>query len=60
MSDRPEIVDDDHLDFLDELRESGATNMFGGGAYIQQAFGVTEKDARVILGYWMDTFPRTS
>tara|TARA_R100000458_G_scaffold26873_1_gene24364 strand:+ start:1651 stop:1872 length:222 start_codon:yes stop_codon:yes gene_type:complete len=42
--------------FLDNLRESGATNMFGAGSYIQQAFGVTKYDANRFLTKWMDTF----
>ena len=43
--------------FLDTLRESGITNMFGAGAYIQQRFtNVTENDAQQFLVKWMETF----
>lgn len=53
---KPEILEDKHLQFLDTLRESGVTNMFGAGAYLVRRFGITEKEATSILGYWMDTF----
>lgn len=46
----------DVLDYLDDLRESGATNMFGAGPYVQKKFGVGQKEAHSLLGYWMDTF----
>ena len=56
MIDRPTIVQVDHLSYLDELRESGVTNMFGAGAYVQQMFCVSEKEANTIVKYWMQTF----
>ena len=56
MIDRPEIVDDEHLIYLDELRESGVTNMFGAGAYLAAEFCIDKKVAAEILSYWMDSF----
>ena len=53
---RPAIVANEHLDYLDELRESGLTNMFGAGAYLVQEFGVTRAESHTILGYWMQSF----
>ena len=53
---KPTILEDKHLQFLDKLRESGVTNMFGAVAYLERRFGITEKEATSILGYWMDTF----
>lgn len=53
---RPDFVEDEHLEFLDKLRESGITNMWGAGPYIQDEFGIEEKPAREILAYWMTTF----
>ena len=38
---RPEIVKDQHLVFLDELHERGVTNMFGAGPYLVETFGVS-------------------
>ncbi|NBR09717.1 MAG: hypothetical protein EBT98_08755 [Opitutaceae bacterium] len=49
-------VTQEHLTYLDALRESGATNMYGAGAYLQREFGVSQRDARFILQTWMATF----
>ena len=43
-------------EFLDELRESGVTNMFGAGSYIEAEFGVDKKDAQEYLVSWMRGF----
>ena len=56
MIDRPEIVDDEHLIYLDEVRESGVVNMFGAGDYLADEFGIDKNDAREILTYWMESF----
>ena len=42
--------------FLDVVRSSGVTNMFGAGSYIQEHFGVTKFEARDFLSEWMKTF----
>lgn len=52
----PEIVKKEHLTYLDALRESGATNMWGAGPYLEKEFGVSRKDAKIIVLYWMGTF----
>jgi len=53
---KPEIVTDDHLEFLDDLRESGETNMYGAGPYLIDEFGMSRKEARETTLYWMATF----
>ena len=53
---RPNYVTDEHLEYLDNLRESGQTNMFGATPYIQQEFGEEKHFAQQILSYWMETF----
>ena len=53
---RPDFVTDEHLEYLDDLRESGVTNMFGASPYIQNQFGISQKEARDILMYWMESF----
>lgn len=53
---RPEIVSEEHLVYLDELRESGETNMYGAPAYLIGEFDFTRKEALDITSYWMDTF----
>jgi len=53
---RPAIVDDEHLEYLDELRESGVTNMYGASPYLMHAFDLSKQDAITILTYWMHSF----
>ena len=45
-----------HLIYLDSLRESGVTNMFGAGTYLMERFSVTKREAHAILSHWMETF----
>ena len=54
--DKPEILEEKHLEYLDDLRESGITNMFGAGSYLQDAFDIGRQDSSAILSYWMETF----
>ena len=42
--------------FLDDLRESGAINMFGAAPYVADAFGVSKYEARDLVINWMETF----
>jgi uncharacterized protein YciI len=53
---RPPAVTTEHLEYLDALRESGVTNMFGARPYVENEFGVTKKEASEILSYWMKSF----
>lgn len=54
---RPEFITNDHLAFLDDLRDSGATNMFGARKYIYEEFPELSKEqAGEVLSYWMKTF----
>lgn len=56
ITDRPEGIDDAHLDYLDDLRERGITNMFGAAPYLAKAFRIDEATARAYLSYWMRTY----
>lgn len=47
------------FEYLDGLRISGVTNMFGAGAYLQEEFELEKKDARAIHTGWMNTFDKT-
>jgi len=49
---------DEMFEFLDNLRESGVTNMFGAGPYLTKEFGLGKKLAREILKRWMETFSK--
>lgn len=42
--------------FLNELRESGVTNMFGATPYIMEKFDMERDDARMYLSAWMEIF----
>ena len=42
--------------FLNDLRISGATNMFGAGIYIEREFGISKKAASQLLVTWMKIF----
>ena len=53
---RPDFVTDEHLEYLDELREDGVTNMFGAVPYVQERFDIDRSLAADILGYWMKSF----
>ena len=44
------------LYYLDDLRESGVTNMFGAAPFLVDVFGLQARDARKVLVYWMETF----
>ena len=39
--------------FLNRLRESGTTNMFGAAPYVEMEFGVNRREARTIVADWM-------
>lgn len=39
--------------YLNRLRESGDTNMFGAAPYLQEEFGLNKTEARRTLADWM-------
>tara|TARA_Y100001973_G_C5207884_1_gene342992 strand:- start:6881 stop:7042 length:162 start_codon:yes stop_codon:yes gene_type:complete len=47
---------DEHRIFLNDLRDSGVTNMFGAGSYLEECFDMDGKDARDVLMQWMKSF----
>ena len=55
---RPKFVRDEHLEFLDDLKTCGVTNMLGAGQYLEAAFGLNGQRAAEILLYWMKSFAR--
>lgn len=42
--------------FLNDLRESGITNMFGASPYIEDEFGYDRRTSMTLLSAWMDNF----
>lgn len=53
---RPTECTDDVLKFLDDLRSSGVTNMFGAWQYLESEFMFDRDEASSALSYWMATF----
>jgi len=51
-----DIIKQEVFEFLDDLRDSGETNMYGAAPYIVEEFGVNKAEARVLLSAWMQTF----
>jgi hypothetical protein len=56
MKEKPDYITDEHLEYLDELRESGDCNMFSATPYLIEEFGVSKNEGRDILSYWMKTY----
>lgn len=46
----------EYFEYLNQLRESGVTNMFGAAPYLQQEFGLDRYEARDVLLEWMQGF----
>ena len=42
--------------YLENLRRSGETNMFGATPYLQATFGLSQSEAREILADWMHNY----
>lgn len=53
---RPNYITNEHLEFLDELRESGVTNMYGATPFLREEFDIEDERAGDILIYWMKSF----
>ena len=47
---------EDYFNYLNELRESGVTNMFGAADYLMDEFGIGKREARKILAAWMKQY----
>ena len=44
------------LEYLNGLRNSGETNMFGAGPYVAERFDLDKHEARKFVSFWMDNF----
>ena len=51
---------DEVFEFLFDLRESGKTNMFGAGSYVQEEFGFDKKLTDNIVQEWMKNYKEIS
>lgn len=43
-----------YYDYLENLRKSGKTNMWGAAIWLEQEFGLSYKEAGDILTDWID------
>jgi hypothetical protein len=46
----------EYFKYLDDLCESGQTNMFGASLWLMSGFDLPKREAMDILGIWMNTF----
>ena len=46
----------DYFDYLVELRDSGVTNMWGAGPYLEDKFYLTKQEAKEVLVLWIKSF----
>jgi len=44
------------MTYLNDLRDSGVTNMFGATPYVVDEFGLNNKEASSLLVLWMENF----
>ena len=51
-----QIEKSEMFEYLDTLRESGVTNMFGAGQYLEQAFDIDRREAKTVLLEWMNQY----
>jgi hypothetical protein len=45
----------EYFRFLDSLRDSGVTNMFGAAPYLSEVFGLNRREAKDVLLEWMES-----
>lgn len=50
------MTDNKYWIYLEELRKSGATNMYGAVPYLQEAFDLEYEEAKRILVDWMQNY----
>lgn len=50
------MTDNKYWIFLENLRRSGVTNMYGAAPYLQEVFDISKHKAREILLDWMKNY----
>ena len=53
---QPNFYNASHKKYLDNLKESGTTNMFGATSYLMEKFDIDQTSAKEILKYWMFSY----
>jgi hypothetical protein len=51
--------DQQYFDYLEKLRQSGVTNMYGAATYLIASYGMTKERAIKILTDWMQAHTET-
>ena len=51
-------TEDTMFTYLEGLRQSGVTNMFGAGPYLEREFGLDRYEAKEVLLNWMKSYER--
>tara|TARA_R100001244_G_C5107288_1_gene120270 strand:- start:147 stop:356 length:210 start_codon:yes stop_codon:yes gene_type:complete len=49
-------IKEDVFEYLEELRESGETNMFGATTYVMETFEISKVMAIKFVSAWMETY----
>lgn len=55
-NDVPNNKDDIYFEYLDDLRDSGAINMYAAVPYIVEKFGLSMSEATDVLVRWMESY----
>lgn len=50
------MTDNKYWIFLERLRRSGVTNMYGAGSWLEAEFGLSRNEARKVLVDWMKNY----
>ena len=58
MSDVYEKYREEYFAYLEDLRKSGVTNMFGAAPYLQEMFDLTEQTSKKVLSEWMRSYEK--
>lgn len=61
VEDKPKVdlkFDEKYYTYLDGLRISGVTNMYGASPYLQRKYGLDRQKAIDVLADWMKTFEK--
>ena len=51
-------MEKEYFDYLELLRDSGVTNMFGAGPYLEETFDLSRSEARKVLISWMESYKK--
>lgn len=51
-----EYILKNYFEYLNKLRDSGVTNMWGSAKYLVEEFGIGLTEAKAIFQKWVDSF----